>query len=191
MIPGMPADRWLYPWPIQIVIPTTTTEQNIAFIADSVIITLQIQTHESLKPYKNILVTWTSKYQSSTQITQRKYKQWAIIFSKCHRQSCWNAGSRIPPLTLHPNNLHVWICSPKGVCTTTYWQMTHLWWMLWKNYTTWHMAGGSHRLVCIKPILSYNSLQNFLPKFYSLRVEITLKYYIVASYVALDATQQS
>jgi hypothetical protein len=53
----------------------------------------------------------------------------------------------------HPKNLHVWICSPRGVSTTTYWQMTHIWWHLWKYYTTWHMAGGSHRLICIKPIL--------------------------------------
>jgi hypothetical protein len=28
-------------------------------------------------------------------------------------------------------NLHVLICSPKkGVSTTTYWQMTHIWWYL-------------------------------------------------------------
>jgi hypothetical protein len=53
------------------------------------------------------------------------------------------------------------------------------------------MAGGSYKLIWRKPILSYNSLQNFLSKFYLLRVEITPKYYIVASYVALGATQQS
>jgi hypothetical protein len=61
----------------------------------------------------------------------------------------------------YPNkNLHVWICSPRGVSTTTYWQMTHIWWHLWKDYTTWPLAGGSHRLICIKPILSYNTFQN-------------------------------
>jgi hypothetical protein len=32
-----------------------------------------------------------------------------------------------------------------------------------KLYDIW--LGGSQRLVCIKPILSYNSLQNFLSKF--------------------------
>jgi hypothetical protein len=52
------------------------------------------------------------------------------------------------------------------------------------------LADGSHRLVCIKLILFYNSFQNFLSKFYSLRVKITPKYYIVARYVALGATQQ-
>jgi hypothetical protein len=53
------------------------------------------------------------------------------------------------------------------------------------------MAGGSQRLVCIKPILSYNLLQNFLSKFYLRRVKITPKYHIVAIYVALGAIQQS
>jgi hypothetical protein len=32
-------------------------------------------------------------------------KAMSLIFSKCHRRSCWNAGSRNPPLTPHPNNI--------------------------------------------------------------------------------------
>jgi hypothetical protein len=68
----------------------------------------------------------------------------------------------------------------------------------------WHIFGGSCErtsymlfgwwisgLICIKPILSY-TFQNFLFKILNFsRVEITPKYYIVASYVALGAIQQS
>jgi hypothetical protein len=91
----------------------------------------------------------------------------------------------------HTKNLHAWICSPRGVSTTTHWQMTHIWWHLWKDYTTWHMAGGSHRLICIKPIL-------FLQVFVKLSFKIlvykgqdnphTLH---TGWYVVLGATQQS
>jgi hypothetical protein len=46
-------------------------------------------------------------------------------------------------------------------------------------------------LVCIKPILSYFKVKILFRRFYFQRVEITPKYYIVASYVALGVIQQS
>jgi hypothetical protein len=91
----------------------------------------------------------------------------------------------------HPKNLHVWICSPRGVSTTTYWQMTHIWWHLWKDYTTWHLAGGSHRLICIKPILSYNLCKTFLIKILVYKGQNNPHTLHIGWYVVLGATQQS
>jgi hypothetical protein len=69
-------------------------------------------------------------------------------------------------LVPYPNKiLHIWICSPRGVSTTTYWQMTHIWWHLWKDYTTWLLAGGSQRLILHKASF-------ILPFFVKLSVKI-------------------
>jgi hypothetical protein len=60
-----------------------------------------------------------------------------------------------------------------------------------KELATYYLAWWISGLVCIKPILSY-TFQNFLFKILNFsRVKITPKYYIVASYVALGAIQQS
>jgi hypothetical protein len=61
--------------------------------------------------------------------------------------------------------LHVWICSPKGVSITTYWQMTHIWWHLWKElycmtFGWWISNANLHKANFI-----LQSLQNFLSKF--------------------------
>jgi hypothetical protein len=61
-----------------------------------------------------------------------------------------------------------------------------------KSYLHEYLAGGFHRLICIKPILSYNSFSK--PSFkvlYFQRVKITPKYHILARHVALGETQQS
>jgi hypothetical protein len=50
--------------------------------------------------------------------------------------------------------------------------MKRLYYMIFGWWISW--------LVCIKPILSYNPLQNFLSKFYLRRVEITPIHYILA-----------
>jgi hypothetical protein len=110
----------------------------------------------------------------------------------CHKQTCWNVDSRSYKLFLIRKTCTFEYAAPiKGVSTTTYWQMTHIWWQLWKDYTTWYLAGGSHRQICIKPILSYNPLQIFLSKFYLRRAEITPIHYILARHVVLGETQQS
>jgi hypothetical protein len=57
----------------------------------------------------------------------------------------------------------------KEVSTTMYWQMTHIWWLLCKNYSTWYLAGGSLRLICIKPILSYISFSKLSCKILDLK----------------------
>jgi hypothetical protein len=61
-----------------------------------------------------------------------------------------------------------------------------------KKLSTWYLAGGFHRLICIKLVFSYNSFSK--PSFKVLhfrRVEITPKYHILARHVALGKTQQS
>jgi hypothetical protein len=119
--------------------------------------------------------------------------QWASIYITCHRQTCWNVDSRSYYSFLIRITCTFEYAAPmKGISTTTYWKMTHIWWLLWKNYTTWYLAGGSFGLICLKPILSYIfHLKTFLQDFIFLRVEITPKYYILARHVALGETQQS
>jgi hypothetical protein len=100
--------------------------------------------------------------------------QWASIVITCHRQTCWNVGSRSYNSCLIQKTCTFEYAAPiKGVSTTTYWQLIYIWWLLWKSYTTWYLAGGSHRLICIKPKFTlYLFSQTILSKFYFLRVEI-------------------
>jgi hypothetical protein len=96
-------------------------------------------------------------------------------------------------LTPHQNILHIWICSPMngGQYNDVLSNDTYLVAVV-RELTTWYLAGGSLGLICIMPILSYNSFSKLSFKIlYFQRVEITPKYYKLARYVALGETQQS
>jgi hypothetical protein len=60
-----------------------------------------------------------------------------------------------------------------------------------KELTTRYLAGGCPGLICIKPILSYNSFSKLSFKILVFKGQNIPKYYIVASYVAVCETQQS
>jgi hypothetical protein len=79
-------------------------------------------------------------------------------------QTCWNVSSRSYLPFLYEQNPHVWISSPRGVSTTTYWQMTHIWWHWWKDYTTWHLACRSQWPILHKASFTLSSLQNLFNK---------------------------
>jgi hypothetical protein len=100
---------------------------------------------------------------------------------------------RLEILTLHSSSEEPahWIMQPQ-VWGSVQW-CTGKWHYLVavvKDLATCYLAGGSLGYICIKPILSYLS-QDFNSKVLFWRVDITPNYYIVASYVALGAIQQS
>jgi hypothetical protein len=53
------------------------------------------------------------------------------------------------------------------------------------------MAGGSHRLICIKPILSYNSLQKLPFKILVYKGQDNPHTLHIGQYVVLGTTQQN
>jgi hypothetical protein len=95
-------------------------------------------------------------------------------------------------LTPHQNILHIWICSTMNgdqyndvLANDTYLVAVV------KELSIWYLAGGSFGLICIKPILSYNSFWKLSFKVsYFQRVKITTNYCILARYVALGETHQ-
>jgi hypothetical protein len=61
-----------------------------------------------------------------------------------------------------------------------------------RSLSTWYLASGSHRLICIKPVLSYNSFTkpSFKVLFFS-KGRNNPNYHILARHVAPGETQQS
>ena len=122
----------------------STTVQNIVIIAIVSNSTRWSWVHKT--KLTTCIVTWTSLNNRVQHKTNTAKIKVAVSLHLHHAPQADMLECRLEILT---KSLLLWVACTfeyaapmKGISTMMYWQMTHIWWQLWKDYTTWYLAGG-------------------------------------------------